>query len=126
MRGGGHVDDPGALAVPARLLQDVQQQVGQQEVAQVVEGKVELEAVLRLSLRNQHGSSCGTQHRGLGQKRGRKSGGDSGRRRTVVDQNVKGETSAPERLDKLPHRFQGRQVNVEKLSWGQKNTPGPH
>lgn len=65
MRSGGHVDYPGALAVFARLLQDVQQQVGQQEVAQVVEGEVELEPVLRLDLRNQHGSSCVTEHRGV-------------------------------------------------------------
>lgn len=47
---------------------------------------------------------------------------DSRRQRTIVDQNVKGETSAPERLDKLPHRFQGSQVHVDKLSCRQKNT----
>ena len=60
MRGGGHVDDPGAGAVSPRPLQQVQQQVGQQEVAEVVEPEVELEAVLRLSLRNQHGAGCVT------------------------------------------------------------------
>lgn len=44
------------------------------------------------------------------------------RRRTVVHQNVKGETSAAERLDKLPHRFQGSQVHVDELGCSQKKT----
>lgn len=104
MRSGGHVDYPGALAVLARLLQDVQQQVGQQEVAQVVEGEVELEPVLRLSLGNQHGSSCVTGRRGLikcGEEMRDK--GECRRRRTVVDQDVEGEPSASEHLDKVPH-----------------------
>lgn len=126
MRGGGHVDYPGALAVLARLLQDVQQQVGQQEVAQVVEGEVELEPVLRLSLGNQHGSSCVAGRRGLS-KGGEQMGAEaeSGRQRTVVDQDVQGQPSASERLDKEPHGFQRSQVHVDKLRWGQKNTPSP-
>lgn len=57
VRRGGHVDDPGAAALSSRTLQVVQQQVRQQEVAEVVEGKVELKAVLRLLLGDQHGSS---------------------------------------------------------------------
>lgn len=57
VRGRGHIDDPWAEAGPPRPLQYVQQQVGEQEMSQVVEHKVELEALLRALLGNQHGSS---------------------------------------------------------------------
>lgn len=57
VRGGGHVDDSGGASPSSGLLQQVQEQVGQQEVAEVIEAEVELEAVLRLSLWNQHGTS---------------------------------------------------------------------
>lgn len=111
-----------------RLLQHVQQQVGQQEVAEVVELKVELKAVLRLSLWDQHGSSCTreertdrqdfsvqctcTQHEFDKHQSGK---------RTVVNQNMEGETSGFERLNKLSHRFQRGQVQEHKLSCQQKN-----
>lgn len=60
VRGRGHVDDPGAGAGPPGPLQEVQQQVGEQEVAQVVEHKVELEALLGAPLGNQHGPGWGS------------------------------------------------------------------
>lgn len=85
--GRGHGHHPGAAAGGARRLQVVQEEVGQQEVAQVVHSKVLLEAVLRLPLRHHH-------HAG------------------VIDQDVERDFLHLELLDKLPDRLHGRQVAI--------------
>lgn len=58
--GGGDGDDARAGVMLPRLLEGVQQEPGQQEVAQVIDAKVLLEALFCCRLGHQHNSCCWT------------------------------------------------------------------
>lgn len=56
--GGGDGDDAGTGVMLPGLLQGVQEEAGQQEVAQVIDAKMLLEALFCCTFRHQHNSCC--------------------------------------------------------------------